>query len=277
MPRASRFFTRVTVVVSLLAAANFLAPASGPTAGAAATDPLEPDLRTRRPNNLVLQRDSGEASGADIIRFSNEILNRGLGPMEMRPEGDCDGDGEGENDDDRMAYQRVFQDTNDNDVFDRYGTDKDTALEREAGCTHFHPAHNHWHFDDFALYELLPYTAEGGLGERVAWSEKIGFCLVDTTQPKPNLPSSPKLQFYRGGCLADDPTGISVGWADTYGYNLPHQWVDVTGVPNGRYCLRSTADPSNVLVESKDFNNSRSIKVRLRTNRVDYKPRRGCR
>lgn len=268
MPKTSRLVLRLTILLSLLAAGTLFAPASGPSAGE--TSPLPPDLKTRRPNDVVLRRNSTDAGGADIIRFSNEILNRGAGPMEMQAQGDCDND-PGTND--AKAYQRVFQDANSNGVFDR---EKDTSSEYEAGCTHYHPEHRHWHFDDFARYELFGYDDDGSLGKLpVASSEKVGFCLVDTNHLKPALASSPASKYYQR-CAKYAAMGISVGWSDAYRYDLWHQWIVITGVDNGKYCLRSTADPSNKLAESNDSNNSRAIKITLRTNRVEWEPRRPC-
>ncbi|MDQ4143237.1 MAG: lysyl oxidase family protein [Actinomycetota bacterium] len=273
MPTASRFFTRLTIGVVVLASISFPLPTRGSPAGAGPSEPLRPDLKTLRPDDLVLERNSSAAQGADILRFSNEILNKGTGPMELRPEGDCDGDPATQ--DDRIAYQRVFEDTDSSGAFEREGGDH--ALEYEAGCTRFHAAHSHWHFDDFALYEVIAYNEDGTLDDDpVASTEKVGFCLVDTNRTRPDLASSPEVRHYAGTCMADEATGISIGWSDLYAYWLPHQWIDVTGVPLGTYCLRSTADPENHLIEAKDGNNSRSIRVRLRAKRVEYSPRRRC-
>ena len=265
MPFASRLFLRVTVIVCCLAAATLFLPGGG-EAGAGVTNALPPDLKTRRPNDVMLER----GSGVDLLRFSNEIVNRGRGPLEMRPEGDCD---DNPSTSDRKAFQRVFQDNNENGVFDR---GPDTAVETSAGCTRFHAQHSHWHFDDFALYELIEIDDDGSLGEVVASSEKVGFCLVDTNHLKPQLAGSPADRHYAGACTQNEATGISVGWSDVYGWDLYHQWIVITGVPNGRYCLRSEADPDNKIVETRNGNNASSIAIRLRTDGVRYKPRRAC-
>ena len=49
--------------------------------------------------------------------------------------------------------------------------------------------------------------------------------------------------------------GLSVGWADSYPWNLPRQWIDVTGLPNGVYVLRVTADLENRYLETHEGNN----------------------
>ena len=88
-----------------------------------------------------------------MFRFTNEIGNRGNGPLEIQPSAeslDCDGDGDPAND--RDATQRVFADSNGTGLFER-GTDG-VAAERRFGCMRYHPAHDHWHVLDIATYEL---------------------------------------------------------------------------------------------------------------------------
>ena len=41
--------------------------------------------------------------------------------------------------------------------------------------------------------------------------------------------------------------GLSVGWADVYPWNFAWQWVNVTGLPAGRTCSSSVADPDLAL------------------------------
>jgi hypothetical protein len=50
--------------------------------------------------------------------------------------------------------------------------------------------------------------------------------------------------------------GESIGHGDIYQRYLPGQWIDVTGVPDGGYCLVTTADPGGQPVESSDADNS---------------------
>ena len=49
--------------------------------------------------------------------------------------------------------------------------------------------------------------------------------------------------------------GLSAGWGDRYGSKLPDQYIDITGLPDGRYRLRATADASNWFKESDEKNN----------------------
>ena len=63
--------------------------------------------------------------------------------------------------------------------------------------------------------------------------------------------------------------GLSVGYADTYSYDLPGQRLNVTGIKKGIYCLVSTANPDhgvgdiNQIEESDTANNARRERVKI--------------
>jgi hypothetical protein len=248
--RAGRVFAAGLALLLLVA----LAPAR-----AAAAPVLLPNLQTLRAVDLRLDRKT--KPGHVLLRFSNRIANRGPGPLEIFPTQtppDCDANGDPS--DDRSVYQRIFLDADGDGVFRR---SKDTlSSERLAGCMHFHPAHNHYHVDDFASYRLYRQST----GALVSSSDKVSFCVVDLIRPFGYLVGSPSSPYYpRGGSGCDDVAteGISVGWADIYDYSLPGQWVDVTGLHTATYCLASTADPDRRLSDSNFANNRHGTRVRL--------------
>ena len=49
--------------------------------------------------------------------------------------------------------------------------------------------------------------------------------------------------------------GISAGWADVYHRGLDCQWIDITGVPSGRYVLEVAINPAHVIQEHNYSNN----------------------
>ncbi len=221
--------------------------------GAVARDPLqfEPDLRTLQPTELVVEFKKKQKRV--VLRFSNEVANHGDGPLEIRPETatttDCNGDGIGT---DRVAYQRIYQDGNGNN---RYDPGFDTGYtETAVGCKIFHPAHDHWHLDRFARYELIREKT----GKVVASSTKVSFCLLDSDHAyeSANLPGDPGASTYNATCRELDRQGISAGWGDRYSFALPGQGLTVTGLPAARYCLVSTANPVPVLTETNYANNA---------------------
>ena len=178
-------------------------------------------------------------------------------PAELFPDvpdtSDCDHDGDAAND--RIASQRIFNDSNDNGIFER-GVDT-AASTQLIGCFIFHPEHNHWHFEEFERYELRRIKS----GKVLASSEKVSFCLLDTGRFGDILgtPSSP----HYGPCNEDVTMGLSVGWSDIYQSNLFGQELDVRGLPAGRYCLAMVADPGGRVEETNETDNGRSTVVQI--------------
>src|SRR4030095_4877779 len=109
-----------------------------------------------------------------------------------------------------------------------------------AGTFVWHPDHNHFHFQEYALYTLNPVNAPGASGRQ---SYKTSFCVMDTTKVDARLPGAPKRPVY-SACNAVKQ-GMSVGWGDTYRYYLAGQAIDLTGNPDGQYELTVDIDPEN--------------------------------
>jgi len=234
---------------------------------------LLPDLQVNAPTALEIRTTS---AGARQLWFATGVVNTHSGPLELIPRAeDCNGNGD--TTDDRTAYQRIYRDADSNGFFTR-ATDAGSRDVR-AGCMLFHAAHNHWHFDDFARYELRPYNVDGSLGAVVRTSDKVSFCVADEHRRVPELPGSPNVNHYPKldtGCGQNAVMGLSVGWGDDYDINRDGQWLDVTGLPDGPYCLVSTADPTNQVAETNDANNMARIKVTLSGASVSWQPYEPC-
>jgi hypothetical protein len=228
---------------------------------------LAPDLVTLgiQQENLLVAPDE---KGRTVMRLSNEIGNRANGPLEVFPGPapvDCDDDGDPAND--RDASQRIFADTNGSGGYEG-GVDL-VDSERGFGCMRYHPAHDHWHVLDIARYELRRETT----GELVAHSRKVGFCFTDTRLAFPGVASPPAAIYPIGsakpsGCDADSTQGISPGWADLYAFALPGQQLRVRGLPRGKYCLTSRADPLDLIEELDENNNVRRARLTLRPRKL---------
>lgn len=121
----------------------------------------------------------------------------------------------------------------------------------------FAPCHGHFHFEDYARYELVD-----GSGAIVAEGHKQAFCLLDS-EPV-GLPGAATSPRYHCGFQ-----GLQRGWADTYGASLDCQWVDVTDVEDGQYLLRISVNPARVLVESDYDNNVIEVPVTVTDALVD--------
>jgi hypothetical protein len=117
--------------------------------------------------------------------------------------------------------------------------------------------HDHWHFSDFARYQLL--DANRALAVR---SAKEAFCLastdpVDYTLPRANWrPEQTDLHSACGnGSSIAVREVLDVGNGDTYYQYLPGQSFDVTDLPNGTYHIEIAANPDRTLHEQNTGNN----------------------
>lgn len=136
-------------------------------------------------------------------------------------------------------------------------------LRSKAGEIVFHADHNHWHYDNFAVYELrrlvdgqVDMSPEGLVVEGV----KASFCLQDSgtaDESRREFPPSPRV--YWGLCQGVFQ-GISPQWQDSYGPSLPGQQIVLRSVPDGTYALVVTIDPLGLLYETTRADN---VSVRL--------------
>lgn len=241
---------------ALAASALCLGATAAPALGA---HPLEPDLVTlpMEQDDLVLDQNGRGKNRQSILRMTNEVGNQGVGPLEIRaspPTPECEAEGSQVLD----ASQRTYDDF---DLSGDFDSDIDTEfVDERFGCLKYHPAHFHWHVLDFSKYTLFSEET----GEPVEGT-KVGFCLGDSNDPFGPAPSD-RIYSFSGCGSSDTPPsfmGISVGWADIYGSSTPGQRIRVTGLPRGRYCLRSEADPVNNLTELDDSNNAYDLRIHL--------------
>jgi len=126
--------------------------------------------------------------------------------------------------------------------------------------------HNHWHFEQFARYQLLDSART--LAVR---SHKVGFCIAPSDPVDLLAPHAvwqpPAIGFNDFTCGL--PTALwvremmPVGWGDTYFQDIAGQAFDITSVPNGTYYIEVIANPQHVLYESNTHNDVSMRKVIL--------------
>jgi len=111
---------------------------------------------------------------------------------------------------------------------------------------HYGACHDHYHFDEFARYELFAGDMVAATGHKQA------FCMLDTISWAwgNDLP--------KFDCVNQ---GISRGFSDFYDAGLPCQWIDVTGIPAGDYTLRITLnrprpDTALPVLNERDYDNN---------------------
>jgi hypothetical protein len=198
-----------------------------------------------------------QEQGASVcLRLAQSAANVGHGPVDVRWSVDAETP-----EPEVAATQRVYRSDG-------------TFRERSAGGMHFHEIHNHYHFENFSLSQLYRIGRDGRpTGPPVASGTKNGFCMADTGlywwERKGDAPQA----YPAPRCLELQETvdgrnyfknGMSRGWSDEYGWDLPDQMIEVSKVPDGEYLISTRIDSTNKLLEERDGNNCIMIKVRLK-------------
>ena len=130
--------------------------------------------------------------------------------------------------------------------------DPNAHIAAGDGLYEYATCHRHFHFRHYTLYELI--DANTGFVWRAA---KRGFCMIDVEkyQDYPGPANNDRNYLSCGApATATDPAvpgnqGISLGWADTYVWQLGGQYFVLDGgdgqaiVPPGNYILRITVNP----------------------------------
>jgi hypothetical protein len=142
-----------------------------------------------------------------------------------------------------------------------------SRVVRDVGVMSYvvHPDHKHWHLLGFARYEIRAVGDAGSAPLRR--DRKTGFCLGDR-YPIHNaaaLPGFNPTPEQGDTCGLGRPdllglfAGISVGYGDAYAAQLEGQFIDVTGLPAGRYVLAHSVNTDGRLVERDYTNNASSV------------------
>jgi len=187
--------------------------------------------------------------GHDLLAFGATVYNGGHGPLAV--EGFRRGSQELMD-----AYQSFYTAHGTTSV----GATRVGSMEYDA-----REGHQHWHFKDFALYDLVDKD-----GTPLLTSGKEAFCLAPT-DPINLLLRSAAVNAGNGDLetACGDESSIWVrevlaaGWGGTYNQERPGQAIDITDLPNGTYWVRVTANPAGRLKELTKTNNKALRKVIL--------------
>jgi hypothetical protein len=126
--------------------------------------------------------------------------------------------------------------------------------------------HRHWHLLGFERYELRTPN-----GKTVGRDRKTGFCLGDRydAHSDSRVSGEPPRAVWTQECGRGQDgrlrilEGLSPGFGDDYVPLLEGQFIDVTGLPPGRYVLVHRANPARDLRESSYANNAASALLEL--------------
>lgn len=144
------------------------------------------------------------------------------------------------------------------DAYQFFYKDGKEVGSARTGTMKYHnaPEHNHWHFLDFASYELV--KPDGSL---VTTSGKQSWCLAPTDPVDLSVPGA----AWRPEAIGLDSTCgdrsalwlrevLPAGWGDTYS-QYQTQAFNLTKVPNGKYKIKITVNPNGTLHERTRSNN----------------------
>jgi hypothetical protein len=184
------------------------------------------------------------------LRFSSEIDNLGIGPLVLR--------------------FRLLQPLTDPgvDLQHEYLTgcrmqqviefSSGATTTRDAGSCVFHVPHGHFHYENMADFSLHAVNGDGSTGAALRTSRKQGFCLTDGRGYGFGTDAFAGRQYWFPNCNLPSAIdgngwvrmGISPGWGDVYTWDVPAQYVDITGIADGVYDVVSVANPLGQIREA---------------------------
>jgi len=171
--------------------------------------------------------------GQEVLSFAATVWNAGPAPLVV--------EGYRRGDEPIMDAYQVFGD-------EQYSSVGTFEFDAQDG-------HDHWHFLDFARYQLL--RADEQL---IVRSQKEAFCLAPTDAEDLLVPGAtwrPEVIGF-SECGYVDSLSIrevlQAGWGDTYFQSLPGQSFDVTGLADGDYLIEVTANPDGNLYDVSTAN-----------------------
>lgn len=215
----------------------------GLSSAPAAEGDLLPDLGMARISDIKIDKTT---DGRRLLRYSTEIANVGAGAFELNLHRDSLGEP-------MTTKQRIYTASGSRDV------------STSPALIFAGDGHNHWHVVDLEKVELTRLDSSPAV---VGTDAKVGFCFLDHLKYR-SLAGQPSRAVY-GGCggptSLDVRMGLSVGWSDQYSWNLPDQYIDITGLIAGRYRLDVTADAGNWFVESNESNNATWVELQIKGN-----------
>lgn len=204
----------------------------------------KPDLRSLPAWEVNVSREGRK----DFLQFSANVWNAGPSPLVV--------DG----------FRRTGQDIMDAYQY-FYNARGQQVGHAKTGTMEWDPkeGHHHWHFRDFAMYQLLKSNQTTAVR-----SQKEAFCLANTDAVDYTVknakwkPTNTDLHTACGsqGSLAVREV-LDVGSGDTYVQSVAGQSFDITNLPNGTYYIQVVANPTKRLYESNTKNNVSLRKVVL--------------
>ena len=214
---------------------------------------LLPDVGIRTLRNFTIVN----TGGRKLLKFPAVTANIGDGPLEVRA----------------TRSSSTSTDWSGKQIIFKTDGTKD-QIQTSLQFYYAGDGHNHFHMRDFDAYEIFNPS-----GMKLRDGEKHGFCFEDNTGYRDwpgRVSGSPANPVYTHAtsCGEAQPSttsivhGLSKGWGDTYPTSLPDQAIDITGLADGTYQVKVTADRGGWIKEKNESNNFASAQVRITGNTV---------
>jgi len=143
----------------------------------------------------------------------------------------------------------------------------------------FNACHGHHHVRDYAVYRLWQPAAY--LDWRALKAAHPEICPAELLRLHPELAGRMIAGFKQGFCVVPETPvcetapppnpiynceyqGFDAGWADVYTAGTEGQWIDVTGVPKGRYIFETEVNSERRIQESDYTNDAATIAVEIK-------------
>jgi len=162
-----------------------------------------------------------------VVRFSNEVVNVGIGPLELRP-----ASATATATATSVTIERSYQ-----PHLPRHGRGR--ALRpgcrrplsnAVGGPVHTSPCATSTALRALAEYAAPPAQAPGSNGPSVVAGKKVSSCVLDTKRRLPKAPGSPRRKFY-GNLPARLGRRHLHWWGDLYGSRVSGQELDISRSP----------------------------------------------
>ena len=212
-----------------------------------------PDLVQIMPGRVdIATRRSALRGTRTLLTFASAVENYGTGPLILRASRSSRA----------ASTMRVRQ------VAARSDGRRE-VVSADAGRLRFVSGggHSHWHLMGFQRFELRTVA-----GRTLRRDRKTGFCLgdrYDASGAARRVPGEPASAVYTRRCGLGQrgrmslTQGMSVGFGDRYEPAVEGQYIDITGLPTGRYVLVHRSDAEGRLVELDEGNNVASMLVKV--------------
>jgi hypothetical protein len=215
-----------------------------PTVDNPVGEPLLPDLVPEPPVDLRVTVEDGTTT----VRFSSTLVNVGEGDFILRADRDTG---------DWLVEQELW-----------YSESGGELIPTDAEMVWGGDGHGHWHVKRVVTYRLVALDESGKpIEEDLGFDTKIGFCFFDHSRVFDTGPDEAVYHVNECGEQEDEQVrmGMSLGWADVYGFALPGQSIDITDLPDGHYRLWAEVDAEGRFVEANRTNNVTWIDFELIT------------